>query len=743
MKNFLTTACLFVVTAVAIVSFIAPAVFGQESKTAKVSPSPATAPVMNIQQPRLSPDGSQIVFRVLERLWIQSLKGGQARRLAEGEGTESYPTFSPDGRQIAFVRRVDSKRVIHILEIQSGKTRTVASTECGYEQLDWSLRGDLIAATACDHDIVAIDPVALTVRVLAKTSGWEPYPQLSENGKTLYFHAEFPGTKPALYQLRLELNEKPEPIMPALMDELETKINGQWMARPGPDGKGVHLSTLNGANAEPSSARVFFEPDGREFSFTPDGSALIYVAGSKLWSLPLEGGESTEIPIRLDYAGLIAEINRKRQAVVTWLKDNAIPVKTVEAGNGFQDLQPLKKVFKDVRFVGLGEATHGTREFFQFKHRMLEFLVKEMGFRVFAIEASYPACQNINDYVMGKTDDGAKALDSLGQFVWNTEEIRAMIDWMRTYNRSVSPNKRVKFVGFDLSYTETTGQERLLEYLKRVAPERVAEFEESLKANLNQLFFYDLTIPDKQKETTAKLTDLQIEYNRLFVFLEINGVRLAAKSNQAEFEQMLEYARVVVQTLDFDAHNPLNRTSLFISRDPYMADNFRRLVEREPAGTRFVIWAHNAHVTTGDKNYFPFGQQLRRFYDSDYYALGLGFNQGSFQAAEIQPGRMRTTSPTIRSFTVNPAPAESIDWYLAQTGVKSFVVDFRSSRKNAETTEWLAAPNRQRLIGSSYGPDVNWFSPTTIAKEFDGLFFIDTTTRARPNPSVKNVAPTP
>jgi erythromycin esterase len=142
------------------------------------------------------------------------------------------------------------------------------------------------------------------------------------------------------------------------------------------------------------------------------------------------------------YVKRLAENKAKQQAVITRLKENAIGVKTVEAGNGFQDLQPLKQVFKDVRYVGLGEETHGTREFFQFKHRMLEFLVKEMGFRVFAIEASYSACENINDYIMGKTDDGTKALDSQGFWTWNTEEVRAMIDWLRTYNATVTAERR-------------------------------------------------------------------------------------------------------------------------------------------------------------------------------------------------------------------------------------------------------------------------------------------------------------
>src|SRR5262245_6531071 len=157
-----------------------------------------------------------------------------------------------------------------------------------------------------------------------------------------------------------------------------------------------------------------------------------------------------EIVSPADYARRIAEKKRKQQAVIAWFKENAIPLKTVEAGNGAEDLQPLKKSFKDVRFIGLGEQTHGTREFFQFKHRMLEFLVREMGFRVFAIEASYSACENINDYVMGRTADGAKALDSQGFWTWNTEEVRAMIDWMRTYNAGVPADRRVKFVGFDI-----------------------------------------------------------------------------------------------------------------------------------------------------------------------------------------------------------------------------------------------------------------------------------------------------
>lgn len=437
------------------------------------------------------------------------------------------------------------------------------------------------------------------------------------------------------------------------------------------------------------------------------------------------------------YAKRLAEKKRKQQVVVAWLKANAIPLTTVEAGNGFGDLQPLKRIFKDVRFVALGEATHGTREFFQFKHRMLEFLVREMGFRVFAIEASYSASQNINDYVMGRADDGTKALDSQGFWTWNTEEVRAMMDWMREYNKGVPADRKVKFVGFDIQFNDT-GKARLLEYLKLVAPERLPATEEFFKVDLNELNAV-LATPDKQKESRAKLEELRIKYNDLLVFLELSGAQLAAKSSPAEYEQMREYARVLTQYIDSYSRTDFSGV---VSRDLYMADNFRRIVEREPAGTRFVIWAHNGHITTGDRaGFYPtFGYYLRRFYGKEYYALGFSFNHGAFQAREAQP--KDPAKRMLMPFTANPAPADSIDWYLAQTGAKIFIVDFRAPNKNAELGEWLGAPRPMRSVGSVYSPNFeqNSFFPLALDKEFDGLFFIDTTTRARPNPSVKNVA---
>lgn len=449
-----------------------------------------------------------------------------------------------------------------------------------------------------------------------------------------------------------------------------------------------------------------------------------------------------EILSAAQYAARLAEEKRKQQAVVKWLKDTLIPIKTVEAGNDFADLQPLKRILKDVRFVGLGEETHGTREFFQFKHRMLEFLVREMGFRVFAIEASYSACQNINDYIMGKSGDGAKALDSQGFWTWNTEEVRRMIDWMREYNKTVSEDKKIKFTGFDIQYNQT-GKSRLLEYLKRVAPGRVAETETLFNAGFEESAYALFSEKgDKAKAALIRLAELRKEYDDLFVFLELNEANLVAASSRAEYEQMREFARVLTQFTD--SYSRIDQSGL-ATRDLYMADNFRRLVNSEPAGTKFVVWAHNGHISTDDENGFNphFGWHLRRFYGKDYYALGFSFNQGAFQARGNVPNEPPENK--LREWTIPPAPENSIDWYLAQTGAKSFITDFRSVRQTTESGEWLKTPRRMRSIGSGFASNFDESSYAVEAplnKEFDGLFFINTTTRARPNPSVRNVAKT-
>ena len=138
----------------------------------------------------------------------------------------------------------------------------------------------------------------------------------------------------------------------------------------------------------------------------------------------------------------------QNQPVGDWIRAHAIRLTTPEAGHGFADLQPLKPVIGNARLVALGEATHGSREFFQLKHRMLEFLATDMGFTIFTIEANMPEAYRLNDYVLNGTGDPAELLRGMYFWTWDTEEVLDMIRWMRAFNQS--GKGRVEFTGFDM-----------------------------------------------------------------------------------------------------------------------------------------------------------------------------------------------------------------------------------------------------------------------------------------------------
>jgi erythromycin esterase-like protein len=145
----------------------------------------------------------------------------------------------------------------------------------------------------------------------------------------------------------------------------------------------------------------------------------------------------------------------------------------VEAGRGFDDMQRLKRVVGDARIVSLGEATHGTREFFQLKHRLLEFLATEMGFTIFSIEANLPEAYRMNDYVLTGSGDPRQLLRGMYFWTWDTEEVLDMILWMRRFN--ASGRGPLQFTGFDMQ-TPAVAMEIARAFVARYDPTYVATF---------------------------------------------------------------------------------------------------------------------------------------------------------------------------------------------------------------------------------------------------------------------------
>src|SRR5262249_23477654 len=147
----------------------------------------------------------------------------------------------------------------------------------------------------------------------------------------------------------------------------------------------------------------------------------------------------------------------------------AVEIATTEPGHGFADLQPLRSAVGKARIVSLGEATHGTHEFFQLKHRVLEFLATEMGFSVFAIEANWPESLAVDDYVFKGQGDPEKVLAGLGFWTWDTQEMLEMIRWMRRYNEDPGHTRKLRFYGFDMQMPARAA-DAVRAYFKKVEP---------------------------------------------------------------------------------------------------------------------------------------------------------------------------------------------------------------------------------------------------------------------------------
>lgn len=163
-------------------------------------------------------------------------------------------------------------------------------------------------------------------------------------------------------------------------------------------------------------------------------------------STQLTPGLSTNPPANMDTTS-----DRARcQAFVDSARTHAIRLATVEAGHGFDDMQRLDPVVGDARIVALGEATHGTREFFQLKHRLIEFLANRKGFTIFSIEANMPEAYRLNEYVLQGTGDPKQLLKGMYFWTWNTQEVLELIEWMRQFNQSGKGH--IEFTGFDMQF---------------------------------------------------------------------------------------------------------------------------------------------------------------------------------------------------------------------------------------------------------------------------------------------------
>lgn len=395
-----------------------------------------------------------------------------------------------------------------------------------------------------------------------------------------------------------------------------------------------------------------------------------------------------------------------------WVKRFAVPFATDQPGTGFADLAPLGSIVGDARIVSLGEATHGTREFFTMKHRMLEYLVENMGFTVFAIEAALPEADAVNDYVLHGTGNPAQALAGMYFWTWNTQEVLDMIEWMRAYNLRRGSRPPVQFRGFDVQYSRGA-IDRINAYLDRVDPAAKTQLA-TLWQCWNEYAFNSTSYTARSAQAKETCRTNLAQAHAL-----IAGKRAdyTARSSADEFEVILRYARVIQQ----DESVAANRGP---DRDTLMAENIEWLADVAEPGEKLVLWAHNYHagVATGLSG-TTMGLTLRRaFPGREMVIFGFAFDRGSFNA--INGG-------VLRANRVEPWTG-GVEDVLRQAGHPRMFVDLRNI-VSTPARNYFSRANSHWMIGAVFSEanPGNFRLTWLLSDAYDVLIWIADTTESR------------
>lgn len=267
------------------------------------------------------------------------------------------------------------------------------------------------------------------------------------------------------------------------------------------------------------------------------------------------------------------------------------------------DLNALKPILKDKEIIGVGEATHGTKEFFEMKHRLFKFLVEEMDFRVFAIEESMSNMELINEYILGKDYKLDRLMSNL-LAPWQTKEMMDLINWAKEYNNKASKENKIRFYGFD-SQENNNGLETILKnYYDKVD---------------------SLSFKEMYKKTNKDDYKNVVFYRSIEDNLKINKEKYIKQTSKKEYEFI---EKAVENMIGF------NNDDSALNRDQKMAKNVSWIKDYEKKyykGNKIMLWGHNGHISI-DKSKKQMGYLLKEQYGEKYYSIGQIFYSGYFMS---------------------------------------------------------------------------------------------------------------
>jgi erythromycin esterase-like protein len=403
------------------------------------------------------------------------------------------------------------------------------------------------------------------------------------------------------------------------------------------------------------------------------------------------------------------------------------------------DYDPLLKLIHGARFCLLGEATHGTHEFYRERAEITKRLIKEQGFTAVAVEADWPDAFRVNRYVRGLSDD-RNANEALGGFkrfptwMWRNIVVLDFVEWLRDYNASLTTDAtKVGFYGLDL-YSLYTSIEAVLGYLNKVDPAaakraryRYSCFEHF--AEDTQAYGYAASF-GLSESCEREVIEQLIELRRQAADYASRDGRVA----QDEFFFAEQNARLVLNAEKYYRSMFRGRVESWNLRDRHMAETLGALVTHLNAQgqiAKIAVWEHNSHLGDARATYMAdfgelnVGQLVRQQYGNDARLIGFTTYTGTVTAASDWDG------PAERK-RVRPALNESYEALFNQTGEAGFLLTLRHDRRVANV---LRDPRLERAIGVIYLPQTerqSHYFDARLSDQFDAVIHFDETRALEP-----------
>lgn len=404
------------------------------------------------------------------------------------------------------------------------------------------------------------------------------------------------------------------------------------------------------------------------------------------------------------------------------------------------DLDPLMERIGESKYVLLGEASHGTHEYYTWRSALSKRLIKEKGFSFIAVEGDWPDCYRINRFVKGYADAGLNVVNVLKGFrrwptwMWGNWEIGALVKWLREHNEDVPDPWKVGFYGLDVySLWESLGS--MIEFLQKEDPDMAMLVRRAMSCFEpygQEGAAYAQALRQKPSGCTEEVISL------------LTAIRKKAPYYDGDREAILNTtmnARVVANAERYYRSMVAFEDRSWNIRDQHMATTLDSLMQFYGTDAKAIVWAHNTHV--GDaratdmrtEGLLNIGQLVRERHKQDgVVTVGFGSYRGSVIAGRRWGGEMQ-------KMIMPPAIKGSVEEMFHRDSTENKLLIFTDELLKERFDRWLP----QRAIGVAYRPenDPGYYVPTRLSSRYDAFLYIERTQALHPLHTAHDEAQTP